>query len=244
MNTLLTTPRAPIAIKLWAAVFVFATSIATAGTLSVQVIDKAGKPLPDAVVTLLPSNKNSKPQIPLPMQATIAQEKMQFLPAVSLVAVGAKINFTNNDSWNHHVRGYSADATQVDVAKSSGFALLLEGKSDGKKPASKEVTMEKAGVLGATLLGCFIHSSMRGYIFVSDSPWAAKTNAEGVAVFPDAPAGPAQLKVWQADQLIEPAPAPLEIANGNTRHVIQLQVTARRARAASTNTSPSTSNAY
>ena len=234
MNTLLTTPRVPLVIKLCAFTVFFAVSTANAGTVSVQVVDKTGKPLPDAVVTLLPFNKNIKPSVALPAVATIAQEKMQFLPMVSLVPVGAKITFTNNDSWNHHVRGYSADATQVDVSKSNGFALLLEGKSEGKKSISKDVTMDKAGVLGATLLGCFIHGSMRGYIFVSESPWAAKTNADGWAIFADAPTGPAHVKVWQADQLVEPAPAPLEVSNAATKHVVQLQVTARRARAAST----------
>ncbi|MEN9587711.1 MAG: hypothetical protein RIT15_1286 [Pseudomonadota bacterium] len=234
MNTLLTTPRVLLAIPLYALAVLFATSTAYAGTVSVQVVDKTGKPLPDAVVTLLPFNKNIKPPVALPTQATIAQEKMQFVPMVSLVPVGAKITFTNNDSWNHHVRGYSADATQVDVAKSSGFALLLEGKSEGKKSISKDVTMDKAGVVGATLLGCFIHGSMRGYIFVSDSPWASKTNSDGWATFADAPVGPAHVKVWQADQLIEPAPAPLEVSSNTTKHVVQLQVTARRARVTST----------
>jgi plastocyanin len=238
MNTLLTTLRASLAIKLCALAVLLLASTANAGTVSVQVVDKTGKPLPDAVVTLLPFNKNIKPPVALPTVATIAQEKMQFIPMVSLVPVGAKITFINNDSWNHHVRGYSADATQVDVAKSSGFALLLEGKAEGKKSVSKDVTMDKAGVLGATLLGCFIHGSMRGYIFVSDSPWASKTNSDGWATFIDAPIGPAHVKVWQADQLIEPAPAPLEVSSSTTKHVVQLQVTARRARA------PTTSPAY
>ncbi len=238
MNTLLTTLRAPLTLQLCALAVFFGASMASAGTVSVQVVDKTGKPLPDAVVTLLPFNKNIKPPIALPTQATIAQEKMQFVPMVSLVPVGAKITFTNNDSWNHHVRGYSADATQVDVGKSSGFALLLEGKSEGKKSISKDVTMDKAGVLGASLLGCFIHGSMRGYIYVTDSPWAAKTNAEGWAQFAAAPDGPTQVKVWQADQLVDAAPVQVEVAsNGITKHVVQLQVTARRARPASTSSS-------
>ncbi len=234
MNTLLTTWHAPLVMKLCSLALLFAVSNANAGTVSVQVVDKTGKPLPDAVVTLLPFNKNIKPPVALPTMATIAQEKMQFLPTVSLVSVGAKIAFTNNDSWSHHVRGYSADASQVDVGKSSGFALLLEGKSEGKKSISKEVTMDKAGVLGANLLGCFIHGSMRGYIFVSDSPWASKTNSEGWTTFADAPVGPSHVKVWQADQLIEPAPTPLEVSSSTTKLVVQLQVTARRARAAAT----------
>ncbi len=232
MKFLLNTPCSKLVFQLTCVVWLLTAHSVYAGTLSVQVVDKTGKPLPDAVVTLLPFDKGIKPTNVLPVKAVIAQEKMQFIPLVSLVAVGAKITFTNNDPWNHHIRGYSADMTQVDVGKSSGFALLLEGKSEGKKAISKDVTMDKAGVLGATLLGCFIHGSMHGYIFVSDSPWASKTNSEGWATFADAPVGPAYVKVWQADQLVEPAPAPLDISSGTTKHVIQLQVTARRVRVA------------
>jgi hypothetical protein len=50
--------------------------------------------------------------------------------------------------------------------------------------------------LGATLLGCFIHGSMRGYLYASESPWAAKTGSEGIATFEDLPEGAAQVKVW------------------------------------------------
>jgi plastocyanin len=215
---------------------------ASAGTVSVQVVDKTGKPLPDAVIVLLPFNKNAKPSTPLPMQTTIAQEKMQFLPLVTVVPVGAKISFVNNDAWNHHVRGYSADPSKVDLNKSSGFALLLEGKADGRKAVSKDVMMDKAEVLGASLLGCFIHGSMRGYIYVTDSPWASKTNADGMAQFTAAPDGPMQVKVWQADLLVDVSPVQLEVtSNGVTKHVFQLPVTPRRVRATST---PSSGYAY
>lgn len=214
-------------------ILLVAAQTASATTVSVQVIDKNGKPLPDAVVVFLPTDKNAKPKLSLPTQSIVAQEKMQFVPAVSIVPLGAKVTFVNNDSWNHHIRGYTANASQVEVGKDNGFSMVLEGKSAGKKAASKEMQMDKPGILGATLLGCFIHGSMSGHIYVTESPWATKTNAEGWASFEDAPVGVAHLRVWQSDQLVALPLKQIDVTTGGVKQVIQLsQVTARRVRSA------------
>ena len=75
---------------------------AGAASLSVLVLDKEGKPAPDAVVVVVPSAKTGAPPKPLPEQVTIYQEKMRFVPAVSVVGLGAKAQFVNNDPWEHH----------------------------------------------------------------------------------------------------------------------------------------------
>lgn len=202
---------------------------AFAGNLVVSVLDKDGKPVPDAVVVVTPSNKAVLPKTPLPAQATISQEKMQFIPAVSLVPVGAKIHFVNNDPWDHHVRSSPAGMGQFS-ATNAGFELRLEGKSEGKPAKSVDITLDKAGVLGSTLLGCFIHGSMRGYVYASESPWAARTTSEGLAVFEDLPDGPAQVKVWQADQVLDIAPQQVAIGAALAKSVMQLTVVPRRRR--------------
>ncbi len=130
---------------------------AAAGNLQVLVLDKEGKPVADAVVVVLPANKG-EPKAPLPLQVTISQEKMRFIPAVSVVGVGARAKFINNDPWEHHVRGSAAGFAQFNAAAGSGFELRLDGKSDGKSGKSAEAVFEKAG---AVLLGCHIHGSMR-----------------------------------------------------------------------------------
>ncbi len=68
--------------------------VAQAGTLEVLVLDRDGKPVPDAVVIVQPSTRGT-PKKALPLSATINQEKMQFVPNVSVVGVGAKVRFTN-----------------------------------------------------------------------------------------------------------------------------------------------------
>jgi plastocyanin len=207
--------------------------IANAGMVNVTVLDKEGKPAPDAIVVLVPTGKGT-PKTPLPMQATIIQEKMQFIPAVSLVGAGAKVRFVNNDPWDHHVRASAGGMAQLGntsgTGNAAGYELRLEGKTEGKPAKSAEITMDKVGAQSAVLLGCFLHGSMRGNVYVSDSPWAAKTGANGVAQIDDVPEGSVQIKVWHAEQLID-----LPIQQITVRAVpadanVQLQITPRRAR--------------
>ena len=198
---------------------------AGAGVVSVTVVDKEGKPVQDAVVVVLPSARGV-PKTALPMAATITQEKMRFIPALTLVPVGAKITFTNSDPWEHHTRGSAAGLAQFS-STGGGFELRLDGKVDGKPPKSVDVTMDKAG---AVLLGCHIHGSMRGHVYVSDSPWAQRTTPEGQAVFDDVPDGAAQVRVWHADQLIDLPLHALTVGASPARATVQLQVVPRRRR--------------
>jgi plastocyanin len=212
----------------FAALVVF-SAVAHAGNLVVSVLDRDGKPVQDAVVVVSPANKSAQPKNALPPRATISQEKMQFIPAVTVVPVGAKLQFVNNDPWDHHVRSSPAGMGQFSAAN-AGFELRLEGKTEGKPARSAEVTMDKPGVMGATLLGCFIHGSMRGYVYASESPWAGKTSAEGIAIFEDLPDGAAQVKVWQADQLIDIAPQQVAVSAVLAKSIMHLTVAPRRRR--------------
>ena len=222
--------------KLASLVTLLTCSAAYAGSLSVTVVDRDGKPTMDAVVVLLPEGKGAAKQA-LPTTANIAQEKMQFIPAVSIVPVGAKVRFTNNDPWDHHVRssaagaaGFAATTAAATEAAAKGIDLRLEGKADGKPAKSVEVTMDKAGPQSATLLGCYLHGSMRGHVYVTDSAWTVKTNADGVASFDDVPDGKVVVKVWQADQLIDLPVQNTVVGAAPAKLNVQLQVVARKRR--------------
>ena len=103
------------------------TSLAQAGTLEVLVVDRDGKPLPDAVVVVQPSAPGAGTKKALPLSATVNQEKMQFLPAVSIVGLGAKVRFTNNDAWDHHVRLTSpGSVASTTPSNTDGMSLRLE----------------------------------------------------------------------------------------------------------------------
>lgn len=202
------------------------SSHALAGNLQVLVLDKEGKPVADAVVVVVPVNKGA-PKAPLPMQVTISQEKMRFIPAVSVVGVGAKASFVNNDPWEHHVRASAAGIAQFSTASSGGFELRIDGKPEGKPGKAADAVFEKAG---AVLLGCHIHGSMRGHVFVSESPWAVLTGADGIANVEQIPDGAAQIRVWHADQLIDIAPQQATVSATPGKATLQLSVVPRRRR--------------
>lgn len=209
------------------------TSLSHAATLSVSVIDKDGKPTADAVVMVTTSGVSS-PKTPLPAAATISQASMQFIPAVTIVRPGAKITFVNNDPWDHHVRGSAAGAAQFSGNDENGFVLRLSGKTAGAVGKSSIVSLDNAGVV---LLGCHLHGSMVGHVVVSDTPWAAKTDANGVATFNDLPDGAATVKVWHAAQFVDIKPVQTTLNAAPSALKMQLSVTPRRRAAAATGAS-------
>lgn len=193
----------------------FATA-AQAATLQVTVLARDGQPLPDAVVILEPVTSGTRPKAPPPTELLVTQQKMQFVPALSVVPLGSRVTFTNLDRWEHHVRGLPAGLAGLTSAPGSGFELRLGGKAEGKAGDSSTVTLDQPGPMQ---LGCHLHGSMRGSLYVTDTPWAVKTTADGVATLADVPEGAARLRVWHADQLLEGAPTPLNVTSVSTLSV-------------------------
>lgn len=197
-----------------------------AGSLVVSVVDKDGKPAVDAVVMVNPSATGANTAAnttALPSTLTVSQANMQFSPAVALVQKGAKVTFVNNDPWDHHVRGSAAGVKEFTSGAADGFSFRLAGKTStgASKINSSTVTFDKAGV---TLLACYLHGSMTGHVVVSDSPYAAKTDANGVATFSDLPDGVAQINVWHAAQFVDIAPANSTLKAGANQVRMQLTV--------------------
>jgi plastocyanin len=215
---------------------VFTAFSAHAGTVQVSVVDRDGKPAQDAVVVLVHSTVRNA-STSLPASATVMNEKMQFLPAVTVVARGAKVRFVNNDPWDHHVRGAPATSLFANTPEAyaaakdaGGFELRLQGKDEGKPAKFQDVTMDKPGPQTAVALGCFLHGSMRGSIYVSDSPWAAKTNAEGIVSFDNVPDGAVQVRVWHSDQVVDLPLQAVQVTSAPLQVKSQLQIVPRRRR--------------
>ena len=154
---------------------------------------------------------------------------MRFVPAVTVVMPGSTVRFTNQDRWDHHVRGNptGAAAAAAPAAASSNFELRLAGKVDGKPASNAEVRMDKPGPV---LLGCHLHGSMRGHVFVTDSAWTLKTEADGTARFSGVPDGATRVRVWHADQLIDLPQRTLQVLPAPVQDTVQLGVVPRRRR--------------
>lgn len=199
---------------------------AQAGSLQVTVLDREGKPVSDAVVVLAPP-AGGPARAPLPTRLTISQEKMRFVPAVALVGLGTQGTFVNNDPWEHHVRASAAGVQNFEAASTGGFELRLDGKQEGKPGKTAEALFDKTGPV---LLGCHLHASMRGHVYVSDTPWAMLTNADGVASFDAVPEGSVKVRVWQADQLIDVPAQQVVLGAAPMKSTMQLSVVPRRRR--------------
>ena len=152
---------------------------ATAADVAVSVRDAKGRPVADAVVTLTPASGARAGPIRFPWPYRVEQRGMQFHPFVLIVPNGAEVAFPNRDQVRHHVYSFSP---------AKRFELKLYGKDQ-----TRSVTFEKAGVVA---IGCNIHDFMVAFIKVVDTPWAAKTDANGSAVLRGAPNGRAKLEVW------------------------------------------------
>jgi plastocyanin len=146
--------------------------------LRVLVKDHHGKLVADAVVFATPVDAKSAQRAKPPPDA-VDQVDKQFVPYVKAVFVGSKVRFPNSDHIRHQV--YSFSPTKK-------FELPLYAGAD-----APPVVFDKPGVV---VLGCNIHDWMVGYIYVSETPFFAKTEAAGSAAIEDMPPGEYTVRVW------------------------------------------------
>lgn len=161
-----------------ALLLLIAAQPAAAAPLTVRVVDGAGHPIRDAVVTLRPV-QGAAPRPALAGGYRISQQNTQFQPFVSVIPVGATVAFPNLDPFRHHV--YSFSPARI-------FELRLFAKDQ-----TRSVTFDRAGIVA---IGCNIHDSMSAFIFVTDTSWALETTASGAVTFRDTPTVPYIVQVW------------------------------------------------
>jgi plastocyanin len=172
--------RALLAAGFWVAL----GAIAAAGDLQVKVQSAAGIPAPNVIVY-------ATPKIPVAEAAaktTIDQIDRQFVPRVSVVQAGTAVAFPNSDNIRHSV--YSFSPPKV-------FTLKLYAG----KPASP-VVFDKPGIV---VLGCNIHDNMLAWVLVVETPYFARTNANGVATLKNIAAGDYTLRAWREPMAAEQA---------------------------------------
>jgi plastocyanin len=171
--------RTPFAMRIFNVLALAGASVpiatATASPVNIQVIGTDGRPLAGAVVTVtMPNTPALVPQGPY----AVAQRNIQFDPRVLIVPVGATVSFPNFDKVRHHVYSFS---------KPKKFELKLFGRDE-----SHTVTFNKPG---AVALGCNIHDSMNGVVYVTASPYTGLTDTNG-RVRMDIASGVGRIAVW------------------------------------------------
>ena len=192
-------------------------SAASAADLTVSVRGDDGAPLADAVVVVHPAaGSGPVSAIHYSWPAVMTQQNIAFNPYVLIVPLGSTVGFPNRDKVRHHVYSFSA---------AKKFELKLYGQQE-----ERTVTFDKAGVVA---LGCNIHDSMIGYIYVADTPFAAKTNAAGEAVIRGLPGGAGALTVWHPDMKARnPVDKTLNLAAGAVPVTLELKPVSLRHRKA------------
>jgi plastocyanin len=134
---------------------------AQAADVTVTVTNGEGKPAADAVVAFY---DGKTAEVNPNATGKIVQKNKLFNPKVTVVQTGTSINFPNEDSVRHHVYSFSP-AKKFELKLYSGVP-------------TKPLLFDQTGVV---TLGCNIHDSMVGYIYVVDTPFFAKTDEKGKA---------------------------------------------------------------
>jgi plastocyanin len=149
--------------------------LAHAAALQAELVDAAGQPLADAVISL--RGPLHAPQALPP--ARMDQRNKQFQPHVLAVRTGTSVSFPNSDDIRHQVYSFSP-------AKRFELRLYQGTPSD-------PVLFDKPGLV---VLGCNIHDWMLGYIYVTDDPWFAVSDEHGRAAIAELPAGRYAVTLW------------------------------------------------
>lgn len=182
---------------------------AIAGTLSLRLTDSAGRPIEDAVVTVVPATKPSRP-LTFPWPSEMVQKNIAFIPHVLIVPVGATVRFPNRDAVRHHIYSFS---------KPARFEMKLYGREE-----TRSYTFASPGTVA---LGCNIHDRMTGFIRVVDTPFAAKSDRSGALSIDGLSAGVARVTIWHPrlktrdNELMLTLPVP---ARGSLDKIVQLDL--------------------
>jgi plastocyanin len=167
-----------------------------AANLSGNISDQDGKSLENAVIQL-------KPLTAIPRAATLNpvyldQKNREFIPHVLVIERGTPVYFPNSDNIQHHVYSFSAPKR---------FEIKLY-----RGTPAQPVVFDQPGVV---VLGCNIHDWMLGFVVVSDTPYFAKSDAEGRWSL-EIPNGEYRLTLWHEDMQTDIPPETLQIHNNQT----------------------------
>jgi plastocyanin len=168
---------------LWALAFILSLMATPAMAVTLpplQLVDQAGQPVSD-VVARIEQAQSSTPAAP--NTAVMDQVDLSFSPKVIAVSTGTLVQFPNSDETRHHVYSFSPAKT---------FELRLFRGNE-----APPVEFDQAGLV---VIGCNIHDSMLGYIYVTDGQVYGVTDVEGGLTLPSFTAPESsELVLWHPD---------------------------------------------
>ncbi|EEF24886.1 conserved hypothetical protein, partial [Ricinus communis] len=180
---------------------------AGAATLDAFVRNPAGQAVADAAVVLEPLTPVALRGKPT---AAIEQRGREFIPYLTVVQAGTAVDFPNNDTIRHHVYSFSP-AKQFEIKLYAG------------KPG-QPILFDKPGTV---VIGCNIHDWMEAYVLVVETPWFAKTGADGHAQLRNVPPGRYRLRLWHPLQKTQVPLREIEVADSQAPLRLALDVKPR-----------------
>jgi plastocyanin len=176
--------------------------------LSVELRGPGGAPVADAVVYAEPTGSDAA-TMPAPvagLRATIDQVNKEFVPRVSVVRAGTQVFFPNSDNIRHSIYSFSPAKT---------FTTKLYS---GREAAP--VSFDRAGVV---VLGCNIHDKMVAWVVIVDTPWFAKSGADGSATLRALPPGEYRLTAAAPASSLKTQVATVRVETPAVRHSLVLE---------------------
>ncbi len=175
-----------ICIQVWGAMTLVALTSVTSlaqGTVSGQVViqERPGdvtEDLANVVVFLEPAASGAYPRVQGSTKATMALDKRQFSPRVTVVLTGSTIEFPNRDPFSHNVFSKA----------NGGFDTGVFGRNK-----TKDQKFEDAGVYP---LYCNVHPRMTAFVISLKTPWYTQAGVDGRFELAGIPAGEYRMTVW------------------------------------------------
>lgn len=119
---------------------------------------------------------------PEPKKGTLDQVNCEFVPHVQALPVGSTLSLTSSDPVLHNAHGFYEDGSTA-----FNIAVPIPGVEVSQK-------LDKPGVIK---LRCDAgHTWMSAYLVITDTPYHALTDANGVFSIEGIPAGTYEVEVW------------------------------------------------
>lgn len=199
-----------LSVSLFLTVFSLIVSpVLFAATFELTVVNSEGQPLKNAVISW---SSLSPPEVPTEV-AVMDQRDKAFEPHVLVVQQGSLVSFPNSDNIRHHVYSFS---------RPKKFEIKLYSGEP-----SNPVLFDNPGVV---VLGCNIHDSMLGYIYVAPSSNYAISNERGrlQLEFDQEPSEDMQFQLWhpQLNRHNQPVNLSYRVVKQNN-YTVRLTLSAR-----------------
>lgn len=176
MHTLSRNPIPPASFRNLLSALALTLITATSVAEDLSLLDSKGSPVSDAVVQWDGAASGHWSG----GDAVVDQLGKRFIPFVSVIPLGTRVRFPNSDNTRHHVYSFSDAKT---------FELKLYRSND-----AESVVFDKPGLV---TLGCNVHDNMKAYVLVSEAPYAAVSDGNGLVRVPDALlSGQQLLRIW------------------------------------------------